>query len=115
MTKFSNIYDRISSELTNKMLGTSLWGVLDITSSKVRYKIIEVVERLNEKKEFRRKGFSLKLIDGMNFIQKIPYFEDNEDFIKEHNLYFNGKPSYIDYLIYMKNEAKKHKQHKTKV
>ena len=56
----------------------------------------------------KRYGFSIKLIDNNNFVQKIPDFEDNQEFIDKHELKFLGKNSYPDYLLYMKKEMEKY-------
>ena len=105
-----SIKSRLTNSLTEKMLGTSLWGVLDITFNSRRYVIIDIVNQLIENNYFKGLGFSVRIIDGMNFIQKIPYFDGNEEFIKEHELYlFDDRPSYQAYLKYMHDDQKRNK------
>ena len=88
------------------MLRTPLWGVLDILMREDRYLIIEVVEYIERKQLFKKYGFTLRLIDGMNFVQKIPFFYKNEEFIEKYNLYLYDRklPSYQKYLELMHNQ-----------
>jgi hypothetical protein len=96
--------------LTSKISGISLWGVLDITFMKRRYEINIVAEELIRNEYFKEFGFNIKIIDNMCFIQKIPWFNDNPEFIKKHNLHFLNKPSYHEYLLHMVKEKDKHNE-----
>ena len=90
------------------MLGTSLWGVLDISLLHQRYEIIETVEIIQKDKIFKKYGFDIRLIDGMNFVQKIPWFNGNDEFIKENSLYLFDRPNYQTYIVYMNLNRLKH-------
>jgi len=107
---YSKIRDGIIDSLTKKMLRTSLWGVLDITFMKRRYEIAIIADELADQEYFKEHGFTIRLIDDFNFIQKIPYFKDNKEFIEKHNLYFLGKESYQEYLLHMYKERIKNEK-----
>lgn len=93
---FKAIYDR--------MLDMGLWNSIDISMAKKRYELIEVSQKMILEDVFKEKGFKIEIIDGMNFIQKVPYFIGNKEFIDKHKLYFNDKPCYNSYLKYMSNK-----------
>ena len=80
-----------------------LWGVLDISFLQRKYELLEAVLILRYENYFKEYGFKIGIIDEGNFIQKQPYFYDNEEFIKKNNLYFNDKPCYYTYLKYMRD------------
>jgi len=100
------ILDPIKADLKDIMLRTSLWGVLDILTFKRRYEIIAAVNEIAESQEFKDDGFSLRLIDGDNFVQKIPFFNDNEEFISKNKLTLSGRPNYPTYLLFMQKHKK---------
>jgi len=95
--------------LLDQMLRTSLWGVLDLCLLKKKFEIIDLVIELREEEYFKPYGFTVTLIDGGNFVQKIPFFENNDEFIKENNLYFLGEKSYPSYLAFMNKSVERHK------
>ena len=95
----------IANALEKKMLRTPLWGVLDITLMERRYDIIDVVNGFVKRESFKDLGFNLRLIDYGNFVQKIPFFIENEDFINKHKLFINEEPSYQAYLAHMSKEV----------
>jgi len=104
----SKIKEGIVKSLKNVLLGTSLWGVLDITQMKRRYLIIETVRELAANDYFKDMGFNVRLLDENNFVQKIPYFNGNTEFIEKHDLTFNGENCYMAYLEYMYHNKIKH-------
>lgn len=102
---YSKIRQGIADSLRRRLLRTPLWGVLDISQMERRYNIISVIEAFIFNDQFKADGFKLTLLDSNNFIQKLPYFHD--ELIEEHNLKFNGKPSYTTYLAYMFDQKEK--------
>lgn len=107
-TKSSHSRDKIRKTIIHRMLRTSLWGVLDICLLDIKYEVAEEATKLIDSEYFKPYGFDLKIIDDWNFIQKIPYFKDNDLFIEEHNLYFNEKPSYVAYLAHMNKQREEY-------
>lgn len=104
MKTYSKLLEGISYAIKSKMLALPLWGVLDISQMERRYEIIEVIETMMFNDQFKEDGFKVSLIDGNNFVQKVPYFHD--DFIMENDLTFNNKPSYTAYLAHMHKKQK---------
>ena len=90
------------------MLGLPLWGVLDISQMERKYEIQEVIDIMMFNDQFKDDGFKVMLIDHNNFIQKLPYFSDNNEFLDKHNLYFNNTCSYPAYLKYMHDLVKQY-------
>lgn len=103
----SEINKGIADAIQDKMFRASLWGVLDISMMERRYEIIDIVKVLILNESFKKDGFRLRLIDHNNFIQKVPYFYGNNEFIDKYDLYFNDKPHYQSYLLHMKDNIKK--------
>ena len=63
--------------------------------------IIEAVNTINEHDLFKKYGFKVGLIDGMVFVRKEPYFEDNKEFIEKYDLKIYDRPNYQRYLLEM--------------
>ena len=108
MTEPSKVRKNIINSLKDKMLKTSLWGVFNITYLARRYEIIDIVEELIKFKYFKKYGFTIKLLDSNCFVQKIPYFEGNDEFIKKNDLYFTDIKSYPKYLLHMYKEQERY-------
>lgn len=112
MTKTEAIYSNrlkgLIRNLRDIMLKTSLWGVFDISLKEQRYEIIEAIEIIQKEEIFKKYGFNVEIIDGMNFVRKLPWFDDNKEFIKKHSLYLNDNPNYPTYLKYMHDNRLKY-------
>lgn len=98
---FSNKDKPIFNGIRDKLIDLPLWCAIDISFMKLRYEIIHVCEQIIIEDAFKELGFQIKIIDDMNFIQKLPYFYGNLEFVKKHSLYFNDKPCYTSYLRFM--------------
>lgn len=102
MTKYySKLKIGIAKALRQRLLRIPLWGVLDISQMERKYEIQEVIYDLMDIKYFKPDGFMIGLLDGNNFVQKLPYFDNNEEFIKKHDLVYLDQASYVTYMAKM--------------
>lgn len=90
----------------DELLRVSLWGTLYISKHMDPIALKEAVALINKNKIFAKYGFNVELIDGEDFIQKVPYFWDNEKFIEENNLTLGNRPNYKIYLDFMDRQRK---------
>jgi len=98
--------------IRDELLRVPLWGTLYISMDLDRPAIIDAVALIRKHKPFRKYGFNVELIDGMDFVQKIPDFWDNEKLIENHDLKLFNRANYQRYLSFMHNEMLKYQKQK---
>jgi len=94
-----------SSSIEEKLMGfilkMPLGGVFTIPKNKVN-DLEFFIQWFEKNNYFKDEGFAIIYNPKKRLLNKNVYFEDNKEFCKKHNLYFNGKPNLIKYMQYMK-------------